>query len=384
MRTYEAHLAAVEAAFPTPRVVTLPLTQAVGLAIADTLTAQWDMPRFPNSQMDGYALPHAQGGTFTVGKTIAAGVDAPALTDNVAVPIMTGARVPENTAAIVPVEHSQPEHFANEGEEVQVPACSKGQFIREQGSDIKQGTVLIEKGARLNPAAIGTLAAQGLKEVEIQAPARILILTGGSEIGGDGPAQIPDSNGPLLAALCKDYGIEVAGFLRTNDDPEVLRRDVEQAIAEHRPDAIVSSGGISHGKFEVVRQVFNEHGWFGHVAQQPGGPQGLSSYLGVPVIALPGNPVSTLVSFRLYVAPILGTVPKPYLSHVTAAVEGLEGKEQFRRAVLYHDSAGIPRAQLVGGAGSHLLAQAIEANGLVRIPADSRLNAGDDVEVHPF
>ena len=381
MRTYEEHLAAVRAALPQPRAVSTPLTSAFGRRAATTYRAEADLPPFDNSQMDGYALPTCDGGSFTVGRTIAAGDPPGDLSEGTALPIMTGAKVPEGTATIVPVEHCEPPHFPSEGATVTVPATEE-QFIRRAGSDVKAGTILINEHALLDAPSIATLASQGLTEVLTFAPARILICTGGAEIGGDGEATIPDSNAPMLAALATQYGIDVAGFVRTNDDPSALRADLAEAVITHRPDVIVTSGGISHGKFEVIRQIFEEDGWFGHVAQQPGGPQGLSRLGDVPVVCFPGNPISTLVSFRLYLAPVLGRTPAPFHAHLTEPADGLNNREQFRRGTLTI-ADGTAQASFLGGTSSHLMSQAIGATALIRIPAGAQLSAGDLVEVFP-
>lgn len=382
MRTYEEHLAAVRATLPQPRVVSTPLSSAFGRRAAATHRAEQDLPPFDNSQMDGYALSTCDGRTFTVGRTIAAGDPPGSLEQGTALPIMTGAKVPEGTATIVPVEHCEPPRFPEEGATVTVPAAPE-QFIRRAGSDVKAGTTLINEHALLDAPSIATLASQGLTEVLTYAPARILICTGGAEIGGDGEATIPDSNAPMLAALATQYGIDVAGFVRTNDDPDTLRSDLAEAVITHRPDVIVTSGGISHGKFEVIRQIFEEDGWFGHVAQQPGGPQGLSRLGDVPVVCFPGNPISTLVSFRLYLAPVLGYAPEPVRAHLTESADGLSGREQFRRGTI-SIADGTAHASFLGGTSSHLMSQAIGANALIRIPANTQLSAGDLVEVFPL
>ncbi|OFQ36731.1 molybdopterin molybdenumtransferase MoeA [Corynebacterium sp. HMSC072D12] len=382
MRTYEEHLAAVRAALPQPRVVSTPLNSAFGRRAAATYRAEHNLPPFDNSQMDGYALPTTDGGTFTVGRTIAAGDPPGSLEQGTALPIMTGAKIPEGTVTIVPVEHCEPPRFPEEGATVTVPAAPE-QFIRRAGSDVKAGTTLINEHALLDAPSIATLASQGLTEVLTVAPARILICTGGAEIGGEGGATIPDSNAPMLAALARQYGIDVAGFVRTNDDPSALRADLAEAVITHRPDVIVTSGGISHGKFEVIRQIFEEDGWFGHVAQQPGGPQGLSRLGDVPVVCFPGNPISTLVSFRLYLAPVLGHASEPVRAHLVESADGLNNREQFRRGTI-SISDGTAHASFLGGTSSHLMSQAIGANALIRIPANTQLSAGDLVEVFPL
>lgn len=380
-RTPEDHLDAVRALAPTLSAEAVPLADALGRYLAADVLAVRDAPGFDNSQMDGYALPKAGKATWRVGPTVPAGVDPDLLYPaglDCAAPVMTGAKLPAGTAAVVPVEACQPAEFAAEGEHVTVPKCEPGQFVRLAGSDIRAGERVAPAGAMVTPALVGALASQGIDHVSVTRRARILIITGGKEIGGQGAASIPDSNGPMLAALAARHGIEVAGRLRTDDDPGVLAGEVAWGVNKLKPDAIVTSGGISHGQFEVIRQVFS-NGWYGHVAQQPGGPQGLSTFAGVPVFSLPGNPISTLVSFRLYVAPVLGHAPAPAWVPLAVSAQGLTGREQFLRGRLNGGTAHV-----VGGAGSHLLSQAAEADCLIRIPAGARLNAGELALTYPL
>lgn len=378
MRTPETHAREVAAALPARQATTVPLTQAQDMVLAADIHAGFPSPRFDNSQMDGYALPQCAAGTYPVGPTIAAGTEPAQVLDSPlssACPIMTGAKVPEGTAAIVPIERCEPQEFLAPGGRITVPETSPGQFIRRTGSDLEEGALLAARGDKLTPVRLAALASQGIAEVEVYRPARILICTGGAEIG-HGSAAIPDANAPLLTAMAQRAGIDVAGYITTDDDPQALERAFTEAIAQHRPDAIITSGGISAGKFEVVRQVLD--GWFGHVDQQPGGPQGIASFRGTPVICLPGNPVSTLVSFRLFVAPALGWEPEPFCVPLAAGIEGLPHRDQFRRGRV--DS----RAHILGGASSHLLAQAADATHLIRIPAGQHLEKGQEVEVYPL
>ena len=378
MRTPETHACEVAAALPARQATTVPLTQALDMVLAADVHAGFPSPRFDNSQMDGYALPQCAAGTYPVGPTIAAGTEPAQVLDSPlssACPIMTGAKVPEGTAAIVPIERCEPQEFLAPGGRITVPETSPGQFIRRTGSDLEEGALLAARGDKLTPVRLAALASQGIAEVEVYRPARILICTGGAEIG-HGSAAIPDANAPLLTAMARRAGIDVAGYITTDDDPPALERAFTEAIAQHRPDAIITSGGISAGKFEVVRQVLD--GWFGHVDQQPGGPQGIAAFRGTPVICLPGNPISTLVSFRLFVAPALGWAPQPFRVPLAAGIDGLPHKDQFRRGSV--DS----HAHILGGASSHPLAQAADATHLIRIPAGQHLEKGQEVEVYPL
>lgn len=389
-RTPEEHLAEVSRTLrevcPRP-VVNLPALNAMGRTLATAVAAPQDSPAFDNSQMDGYALSAEQlsGGVFPVGPTIAAGADPSrlypdAISTHLA-PIMTGARIPAGTAAIVPVERCDPPEFVTDGN-VRVPATDRGQFIRRVGSDLAKGAELFPAGHRVNARTVGAAALLGVQDLPVLRPARVVICTGGEEIGGTGAAQIPDANGPMLAALCDRHHIEVAAHISTSDSPEALEAALTSAISEYRPDAIISSGGISHGKFEVVRQVLEPHGgWFGHVSQQPGGPQGLATFRDTPVICLPGNPVSTAVSFRLFVAPTLGEAQPPFTTIAGEDVQGIAGRECFVRGGVENEEGSL-RSRPIGGRGSHLLAQSAAATVLLRIPADTLVREGESVETY--
>ncbi|MEX3505085.1 molybdopterin molybdotransferase MoeA [Corynebacterium sp. LK2510] len=386
-RSPEAHEAALRALIP-PRpceVVDLASAALRRARLSRTIVARENQPAFDNSQMDGYAVERTDAHTAAAGPTIPAGTNPATLYPHGltgrAAPIMTGAAIPSGTRAIVAVERCRPPRFVAAGDKISFPAAPEGEFIRRAGSDIRAGDVLAEAGAQITPALYAALVAQGITEVEVEAQARIIIVSGGAEVTSSaktGPATVRDTNGPMLEILAHHADIDVAARITTNDDPDRLRADLTDAIDRYRPDAIVTSGGISHGAFEVVRLVLDT-GWFGHVAQQPGGPQGLSMFDGVPVISLPGNPISTLVSFRLYVAPVLGNAPEPVRVPLAEPLQGIDAKEQFLRGVIVDG-----RAKPVGDAGSHLLAQAAPATCLIRMPAGANCAAGDVVVVYPL
>ncbi|MGO2635851.1 MAG: molybdopterin molybdotransferase MoeA [Corynebacterium variabile] len=397
-RTPEDHQDAVRTLVGERPVVDLPAVDAVGRPLARAVAAVEDSPRFDNSQMDGYALfpQHLAGGTFTVGETVAAGADPASVVEDAGdaadavLPVMTGAKIPAGTVAVVPVERCDPPEFPSTGACVTVPATPAGQFVRPRGSDIATGDELLASSHVVNERTVGVAAAQGITTLPVREPARVLICTGGDEIGdgdgaGTGAAMIRDANGPMLAALCTHHGMKVAGRVRTTDDPVAFGALLRSAIRQSNPTVVVTSGGISHGKFEVVRQLLSplDGSWFGHVAQQPGGPQGTAVFEGTPVVCLPGNPVSTAVSFRLFVAPVLGVAEAESTAVLDAPVTGQEHKDCFHRAVRsVVDGRVLVRP--VGGAGSHLLAQSVEADCLLRVPAGARPTPGDVVAVYPL
>ena len=418
-RTPQQHRAAVDALIGPRPTVQLPLTAALGRSLTESVMAPGDLPQFDNSQMDGYAVAdcHLAGGTFPIGPTVAAGVDpsGPGLypaglgaDDAEVAPIMTGAKIPDATVAIIPIERCRPDTF-RDGGEVTIPATTAGDFIRRQGSDLAAGAELFRAGDIVNPRTVGAAALMGLTTLPVAEPARVVICTGGDEISpagnllaGNPPsgnlpaaaatsaagrtsvATIPDANGPMLQALCAQHLITVAGHVQTRDNPDALKAALEAAVDTYKPTAIITSGGISQGRFEVVRQVLEPAGgWFGHVAQQPGGPQGLSTIAETPVISLPGNPVSTAVSFRLFVAPVLGQAPSPRTVRLLHDIEGLPGRECFVRATTVWKDSTV-WAEQVSDKGSHLLAQSTAADCLLAIPAGQNLRAGDKVTSYPI
>lgn len=384
-RTFEEHSKEVQKLLKPRQVVDIPVGLALGRTLNKAVLSPEDSPAFDNSQMDGYALSkeHLTGGTYAVGPAIAAG-DDPAilyptgLGDKVA-PIMTGARVPGDVAAIVPVENCKPSSFAHGGK-VHVPGAEKGALIRKAGSDLINGEELFPVGHVVNARTVGAAALLGIETVPVLEPSRVVICTGGDEIGGSGPAQIRDANGPMLHSLCEQYCIQVVAHVKTSDSTVALKDDLRAAIQEHRPNAVITSGGISQGKFEVVRTLLEPFGgWFGHVKQQPGGPQGLALFCSTPIICLPGNPVSTAVSFRLFAAPVLGEAPKPFTTIAKEKLYGIPDKDCFVRGRVQVEG-GVLRSTAVGGRGSHLLAQSVDANAILRIPAETQIEVGEEVQ----
>ena len=405
-RTPEQHVDEIRSLLPQPGSEMVDLNAALDRRTAGPVKARWDSPRFDNSQMDGYALSTAQlaGGTFPVGPTVAAGVD-PATVYPVGLdhdslcPIMTGARLPSGTAAVVAVEKTQPGDFVPEGTSVTIPSVAADQFMRLQGSDIHAGEEIIPPGTELTPVHIALLASQSITSVEVVRRLRIITVTGGAEIAeiaeitestsntAQPAATIPDANGPLLYALARRHGIEVLAQLHTDDNPARLADQLERAIDQYQPDAVITSGGISHGKFEVIRQVLEpaEGAWFGHVDQQPGGPQGLAVFHGTPVIALPGNPISTLVSFALFIPPVLRGEPlTPIIAEMGEAATGLQDtRDQFLRG-RWEVVDGCFIATPLPGTSSHLLARGASATCLIRIRARTTVEAGNSVEIYPL
>lgn len=373
---------------------TVELLQAVGRPLARDITAPVSLPPFDNSQMDGYAVASSAtdaGTEFPVGETVAAGHPAPPLPRGTVVPVMTGAMLPPGADAVVPIEQARPDGFRpfRAGQTVTLPArVPAGQFVRPAGSDIAAGTLALRRGTRLDAPQLGLLAALGLDRVPVLPRPRVLLLSTGDEVVPPGtvpaPGQIFDANNTLLAASLAQAGADVAGSRILADSPEAFGARLREDLRQHRPQLLVTSGGISKGAFEVVKQALAaEDVRFESVAMQPGGPQAIGTVDSVAFLGFPGNPVSSLISFEMFLRPALSEVlgaPAPRTAlrvPLAEAVESPKGKHQVRRG--YYDGAAV---SLVGGAGSHLLHALAQANALVHLPADTgSAAAGENVEI---
>ncbi len=361
---------------------TLRLTQLLEhpRRLAADVRSPIDVPGFDNSSMDGYALSADTlagiRGPIPVRGRVAAGSLGAEVAAGTAVEIMTGAPLPPGADLIVPVEATEPGRF--EAPEITVSAdVATGAYVRRRGSDVTAGTTVLRAGEMLTPARLGVAAACGVGELPVQGLPRILLVSTGDEVAGDagdagdtGSARIHDANAITLAAHLRRLGAEV-DTLTVPDDPELLL----QRVGATGADLVVSTGGISKGAHEVVKLAAAVDGSaamdFTVVAMQPGGPQGCGRLAGRPWVALPGNPVSALISFEMFLRPALlgleaDEEPRPVEHHRLRA--GLDeappgGKLQIRRAVL--TDAGL---DLVGGSRSHLLHSYAQSTHLVFVP----------------
>ncbi|BDZ46244.1 molybdopterin molybdotransferase MoeA [Naasia aerilata] len=387
-RTVEEHASAVAALLAlAPEPESVPLAAALGRACAEDVRSPVDLPLFRNSQMDGYAIRSSDLGDLPVRLpvlgVIPAGATEPApLEHGAAIRIMTGAPVPAGADAVVPVEDT-----ALDGDAVTIRRVrSAGEFVRERGSDVGAGDLLVAAGTVLAARHLAALAAAGVAEVRVPRRVRVAVLTTGAELiePGETPraGQVFDANRVALLAGCQEAGAEVVLAEKVSDDPAEFERVLLGAA--DAADVVLTSGGISRGDFEVVRQVVEPRGaWVGEIAMQPGGPQATAEIEGTPVVCFPGNPVSTQVSFAVFVRPLLraaaGLAPVAALPAVlTEPVEPPAGKRQFRRGRL--DENG--HVHLVAGPGSHLVASMAAADVLVEVAGPRA--AGDTVAVIPL
>ncbi|HOT33285.1 MAG TPA: molybdopterin molybdotransferase MoeA [Rhodoglobus sp.] len=380
---HAAHVAELLAPALAPRPETIPVNDALGRVTSAAVLSPVDLPLFRNSQMDGFAVRSADVAPAPttlpiVGEVAARPSSPPDLAPGTAVRIMTGAVVPNGADAVIPVEDT-----TSDGGTVTISrGRSAGEFVRERGSDLRAGDELLPAGLRLGSRHLAVLAAAGITEVAVIARPRVSIITTGSELVPPGATpvlgQVFDSNGTALAAAVRAAGAVVAARAHVTDDPAELI-----AALAVPADLVLTSGGISMGDYEVVRELLEPRGArVGHVAMQPGGPQATAVWEGVPVICFPGNPVSTQLSFEVFVAPLLRTVaglPQAVRERrqLSEAVVSVAGRRQFLRG----RAAEGGRVVIASGPGSHLVAGLAASDLLVIIPEDvTALNAGDDVE----
>jgi molybdopterin molybdotransferase len=384
---HEGRVRALLAPLRTRDAETVPVASALGRVLAAPVTSPIDLPPFRNSQMDGFAVVSSDvipGVSLPIAGAIPAAAGTPApLIPGTAVRIMTGAPLPEGADAVVPVEDT----VASSGSTVTIAkAVSAGSYVRDAGSDLAAGAELLPRGVRLASRHLAALAAGGITAVAVESRVRVAVISTGSELvapGDDlGPGQISDSNGTALVAAAREVAAEIVFEGRVVDDHDAFEAFLDAALAAEA-ELVLTSGGISQGAYEVVRETLEPLGALVDVlAMQPGGPQAIASYRGVPVICFPGNPVSSQLSFLLFVEPILRQIAGlPDRIRVTrvleAPLQSVAGKRQFLRG------RALPGGKVatLGGASSHLVAALAAADVLLDIPEDTtELPAGATVE----
>jgi molybdopterin molybdotransferase len=396
MRSVEEHQHVVAGLITARPAVTAELLDAEDRALADDVTAAVALPVFDNSAMDGYAVCAAEIASaasdhpveLPVAEDIPAGrTDVPALAPGTAHRIMTGAPMPAGATAVVPVEDTD---GGTDVVRISRPSA-EGKHIRRAGEDVAAGATVLRAGQLVTPAVIGLAAALGLPALPVIPPQRVLLISTGSELVAPGrplrPGQIYESNAAMLAAGVRAAGAEVVATEVTSDDIAQFTALLDRYAAAS--DLIITSGGVSAGAYEVVKDAFGRAGdqgvEFVKVAMQPGMPQGAGRVAGTPIVTLPGNPVSALVSFEVFIRPALRSamgLPEPHRPRrsavLTEALTSPAGKRQFRRGTF--DAAGTAVSH--GPPGSHHLGWLASANCLLDIPAEvTEVSAGSAVEI---
>ncbi|CAI9399105.1 molybdotransferase-like divisome protein Glp [Nocardioides sp. T2.26MG-1] len=379
-----------------------PLMDALGLAAAEDVVAPIGLPSFDNSAMDGYAVRHedvAGAGEQSpvqlpvVGEIGAGQAQLLAMSPGTAVKIMTGAPMPAGADSVVPYE------WTDRGvAQVRIErAPSPGQHVRSAGEDVSAGDVVVSYGTVLGPRHLGLLASVGRASVRSRPRPRVVVISTGSELREPGTElghdSIYDGNSFLLAAAARAAGAIAYRVGIVPDEPRAFLDALHDQLV--RADLVVTSGGVSQGDYDVVKEALSPLGtvWFGGVAMQPGKPQGFG-HVGedrTPVFTLPGNPVSSYISFQQFVLPairkLMGRTPytRPTTqARLTHAISSPVGKRQFVRAEYAVDPAGRGGASVtpVGGHGSHLIGDLASSDALVVVPEEVvSLQAGEQVQV---
>jgi len=353
----------------------VPVARAAGRVVAEPALAVTDLPPFDSSAMDGYAVRAADtpGSLTVVGHSAAGKPESRELGPGEAIVISTGAVVPEGADAVVPVERTSGE--------VEVEGVRPGENVRPRGGDARTGEVIVERGDVLRPAQLGALAAAGVVLVRCARRPRVSVLATGSELRAPGeqlaPGEIYESNSVLLAAQLESAGAEVTVLHSVGDDEGATRAALERGLDS---DVLVTSGGVSVGPHDLVRGALAELGAeevFWRVAVRPGKPIAFAVRGGTLVFGLPGNPVSSLVGFELFVRPALLALqgardPGPaYLpGRLGATLQRNEHRDDLVRARTRIEDGAVVLEPLTGQE-SHMIVRSASASALVLVPRGS-------------
>ena len=376
-----------------------PLLESLGLPAVEDVTSPLSLPVFDNSAMDGYAVvfrdvadatPDRPAHLPVVGEIAAGQTQIFAMSPGTAVRIMTGAPIPTGCTAVVPVEDTD-DGVAT----VQIHrAPREGQHIRRAGEDVWAGDVVLRQGERIDARRAGLLASVGLGRVSARPRPRVVVMSTGSELVEPGEVlgrdSIYDANSFLLAAAVRQAGAIAYRVAACPDDPETFVETLTDQLV--RADVVVTSGGVSKGTHDVVKEALSELGTvtFHEVAMQPGKPQGFGvvGEDSTPIFTLPGNPVSAYVSFEVFVAPALrkmmGRTPLNRTlvrARITQEVSSMKGRRQFLRGS-FEPRVGGSVVTPVGGPGSHLMGGLAGSNALIVLAEDvTHVPADADVPV---
>ena len=379
--------------------VSVPLADAAGLVLAADVVAAEQVPPFANTAMDGFAVRAADtdGAPVTLEMigTIAAGATLDGeVGPGQAARIMTGAPMPAGADAVVMVEKTELDDAnGTVAIEITVP---EGNHVRNAGEDVEPGDLLFSAGTVLTAGHLGVLASVGVREVPAVRRPRVGVISTGDELVDDDrplrPGEIRDSNRRTLLTLAAEAGWEAVDLGIALDDPDAIR-EAFLAGAESC-DAILSSGGVSMGAFDYVKVVLDEIGdmrWM-QIAIKPAKPFAFGLIGATPVFGLPGNPVSSMVSFELFARPAIGFMAGaadtelPLLRAISEDSLGhdADGKTHFMRVEGRIDETGRWHVRRAGGQGSHQLTAMARADALALSPDGATIEAGDEVEILPL
>ncbi|WP_068265857.1 molybdopterin molybdotransferase MoeA [Janibacter limosus] len=385
----------LDGAGPLAETEEVPLAEALGRVLARPVRAAGDVPAFANSAMDGYAVHHEDLVSLpvtlrVVGAVPAGSGDDPSMRPGECVRIMTGAPVPSDADTVVPVEVTDGGTTAVTITE----ARSLGQHVRDAGEDVREGAVIAEAGVSITGRVLGSLAAAGAATVSVRRQPVVAVAATGDELIAPGGSlvrgQIFESNGTHLAATLTELGVQVRGPVVLPDDTSGFTLGLDE-LADGA-DLVLLTGGVSVGDFDVSRIVLQESadGVFRHVRMQPGKPQGWARWRGVPVIAFPGNPVSTAISFEVFGRPVidrlLGRAPSegPTRAVAGAGWRSPAGRRQLVPVRLSSDDTGrlVATPTHRRGSASHMVTSLAGAHALAVVAEEiDSVEPGDIVQI---
>jgi molybdopterin molybdotransferase len=393
----QARQALLDAVTPVVGWEMLPIRTALGRVLSRDLVAPFDVPAHDNSAMDGFAVRAAdlkaeENRLELVGTAYAGGAFSGQVGPGQAVRIMTGAVLPRGADTVVMQEAAR-----LDGDGVILPAVSRpGQNVRRAGEDLAAGRAALRAGRRIGPAELGLLASLGLAEVAVHRRPRIAFFSTGDELSSVGrplgPGEVYDSNRHTLYGVLTRLGMEVLDLGVVRDDPAALERAFTEASTE--ADAILTTGGVSVGEADYVREIMGRLGEvrFWRIAIKPGRPMAFGRLGDTWLFGMPGNPVAVLVSFYQIVLDALyrlqGLDPLPirpsFRVPCDSPIRKLPGRREFPRGVLFQ-AEGVWRVRLSGNQGSGVLRSMTDADCFICLPEDSgSVSPGDLVEVQPF
>lgn len=372
--------------------LSVPLLSAQGLCLAEDVTSPVNVPPADNSAMDGYAI---NSGSLNADEWIPVSMRVPAgyvgdeLADGTAARIFTGAPIPPGADTVVIQENTE----SREGEVKILELPLPGANIREQGQDIRMGSCVATAGEKLTPAWLGVIASVGVAEVKVKRPLRVAILSTGDELVEPGretaPGQIYNSNRYVLAGLVRELGMEVIDIGIVSDTPEATEAALIEAAVSS--DCILSSGGVSVGEEDHVKAAVERLGsidiW--KLAIKPGKPLAFGEVRGTPFFGLPGNPVSTYVTFSIVARPYLRRYQgfADYLNNVDWARAGFSfsagSRREYLRVKTHADASGQVIAEKFPNQGSGVMSSVAWCNALAEVEIDQSVSEGDLLKIYP-
>lgn len=374
--------------------ITVDLDRSLNRVLAERVVSAIEVPSFDNAAMDGYAIGGVDGTTAGTTLAITGEVAAGTTSENAfctgeAIAIMTGAAIPSGCNAVVQQEWTEK---LDETRVNVLRSVDRGHNIRRKGTDIKRGGVVVEAGTRLRAQEIGLLASIGQQYVIVHRPVTVAILATGNEVVDIGKplsaGQIYDSNGHTISALIRETGGEAVNLGIAKDDRQCLREAIERGL---QADLMITTGGVSVGKYDLVREVLEElrvEIKFWKVNIKPGMPLLFGKFGQKPVFGLPGNPVSTAVTYLQFVRPALRAMMgmKSFTelqlrAKIDHEYSKSDGKRHFVRGIV-EQRDGALRVRSTGSQVSNILSSLTMANCLIIIPEEIEIvKPDDDVDV---